>query len=218
MKLGSRVRFSVLALGVTAGVALAMPASLDGQAKPFVRVTEEQGRAAMATAVEAAKGNEVTLRNTFQREIRKIWSDYDSKPVPVYERTEMNISVLGPAQSMIATALNLVIMSRPVEKLTWLPGVSVSINPGNENAPDVTKVVVTRGGTEVAPLATNLVIRNFKPVQGVYSGRAAAVHEGAVVFPAAAFEPGAPVKVEAVTAAGRTLSRTLNDSDLKKIQ
>lgn len=218
MKLGSRVRFSVLALGLTAGVTLALQTPVAGQAKPFVRVTEEQARAAMAIAVESAKGNEVSLRNTFQREVRKIWSDFDPKPVPVYERAEMNISVVGPAQSMVMTAVNLLIMSRPVEKLSWTPGISVSINPMNDGAPDITKVVVTRGGTEVAPLSTNLAIRNFKPVQGFRGGIVAAVHEGAVVFPATAFEPGAPVKVEAIPAKGRALSRTLNDNDLKKIQ
>src|SRR6187401_991393 len=101
MKMGFSVRVRVLALGLTAGVALALQPSLSGQGKPFVRVTEEQGRAAMDTALKASKDNELTVRNTFQREIRKIWSDYENKPVPVYERTELNISVAGPAQMMV---------------------------------------------------------------------------------------------------------------------
>jgi hypothetical protein len=218
MTKGSCVRFRVLALGLTAGLALALPPSLSGQGKPFVRVTEEQGRAAMDAALAAGKDNELSVRNTFQKEIRKIWSDYDNKSVPVYERAELNVAVLGPAQMMVATVVDKIIMSQPIGKLGWNPGVSVSINPRNENSPDVVKVVVTRAGADVAPISTNLVMRNFKPVQGFAGGRTTSVHEGSVIFPSSAFETGALVKVEAVLEGGRSLSRTLSDSDLKKIQ
>jgi hypothetical protein len=90
-----RVNAGVVALGVMMAVA---PAQM--QDKPFVRVTKEQATEALKVAAEAAKGNYASLESNFQKEIRKIWDDYDNRSFPVYERAEMQVLLFGPSEMM----------------------------------------------------------------------------------------------------------------------
>lgn len=206
---------------ITAAVALAllgMPQLRASQAKPFTRIDEAQVRAAMAAAVAAGKTNDLTVTNTFQKELRKLAPDYTNKAFIVHDSAELRVSVLGQAQMLIAMASSRITMGQPVEPLAWPAGISVQVSPINENAQDVVKTVVVRDGKEIEPIQSGLKIIKMGATGGMGAKRNATVHEGADVYSPATFDPGAKVEVQAVLGSGRKLSRTLNDSDLRKIQ
>jgi hypothetical protein len=175
-------------------------------------------RAAMAAALATGKTNDLAVTNTFQSELRKLSPDYTNKAFIVQDSTELRVSILGQAQMMMAMANSLITMALPVESLAWPAGVSVQVSPINENAQDVVNIVVLRDGKEIEPLQNGLKVTKMTSVGGMGAKRSATVHEGAVVYPAAAFDPGAKVEVQAVLGSGRKLSRTLADRDLRKVQ
>ena len=94
-----RMTAGLVALGV-----VLVTQTAEMQDKPFVRVTKEQGMAALKTAADAAKGNYASLESNFQKEIRKIWNDYDNVTYKVYERVEMVVLVMGPCELMLSQA------------------------------------------------------------------------------------------------------------------
>jgi len=215
----SNVRLGVLALGVAVGLGTAIEPSLAGQAKPFVRITEEQARAAMATAIAAAKGNDLTLSSTFQKELKKIWSDYENKGLLVYDRRELQVQVVGGAQYLVQQAVSKMTTSQQPTNLVWAGGVSIVIAPFNAQAPNVVETTVTRGTEVIKPLKMNLVETSFSTggATGEVKQGGGKVHEGNVVYPNSAFDPDVNVKVEAVLDSGRKLGRTFIQSELRKV-
>jgi hypothetical protein len=188
------------------------------QDKPFVRVTEEQARAALTAAAAGAKGNPVSLENNFQREIRKIWNDYDNNVVNIYERAELNVSVMGPAELYVRIASAELRRGGSIDNIAWPGGVSVYVSPLTPESPNVVDTIVTRAGVTIEPTHKALVPRQTVVTRGQGTGPARTVHEGAVLYPVDAFSPGAEVEVHAVTDSGRRLSRKVFDRDLRKIQ
>jgi hypothetical protein len=209
-------------LRVTAGlVALGIVMATGGaetQDKPFVRVTQEQGMAALKTAAESAKGNYASLENTFQREIRKIWNDYDNALFKVYDRAEMNVLIIGPAENAVSNASAALKRGETIDGVTWPGGVTVYIAVLSNDSPDIVDVVVERDGKVIEPLHKGLQPRPIQAVVGAGRGTNRMVHEGGYLYPVSAFDPGGKVVVAAVSDSGRKYSKEVFERDLRKIQ
>ncbi len=188
------------------------------QDKPFVRVTEEQAKAALKTAGEAAKGNYASLESNFQKEMRKIWDDYDNKSVLVYERAEMVVSVMGPAELMLAVASANVKRGAPIDNVGWPGGVTVYVSALTNESPNIVDTIVERDDKVVEPIRKDLIPKTLQTVLGGRQGTPREVHEGSVLYPIAAFDPGAKVVVHAVSDSNRRYSKTIFDRDLRKLQ
>jgi hypothetical protein len=208
-----RLAAGLVALGV---LGASQPAFT--QDKPFIRVTEEQGRAALAAAAAQANGNPVSLESNFQKEIRKIWNDYDNNAVPVYNREELNVSVMGPAELHVRIASAQLRRGEAIDAVAWPGGVTVYVSPLTPDSPDIVDTIVTRDGVTVEPLQKQLVARPTAVTQGQRQGPPRTVHEGQVLYPLGAFDPGADVEVHAVSDSGRRYSRKIFERDLRKIQ
>jgi hypothetical protein len=207
--------------GTGALVALAVMLATEAasmQDKPFVRVTEEQAKAALKVAGDAAKGNYASLESNFQKEIRKIWNDYDNKAQPVYERAEMVVQVMGPVEQMVSAATQSLRRGESIDNPSWAGGVMVYVSPLSNESPNITEIVVEREGKVVEPLRKSLLPRVLQTQLGGRQGQPREVHEGGVLYPIAAFDPGAQVVVTAVSDSGRKYSRTIFDRDLRKLQ
>jgi hypothetical protein len=183
-----------------------------------VRVTEEQAKAALKTAADVAKGNYASLESNFQKELRKIWNDYDNKPQPVYERAEMVITVSGPAEMMLAIASANVKRGESVDSVGWPGGVTVYVSAFSNEAPNIVETIVERDDKVVEPLRKGLLPKTMQTVLGGRQGTPRQVHEGGVLYPTSAFDPGAKVVVHAVSDSGRRYSRTMFERDLRKLQ
>ena len=202
---------------VALGLVLATPTA-HMQEKPFVRVTQEQAMAALKTASDAAKGNYASLESNFQKEIRKIWDDFDNKPQPVYERAELVVTVMGPAEMMLNQAVANFRRQEGIEGITWPGGVTVYVSALSNEAPNIVDIVVERDGKVIEPLRKNLIPKTMTAVLGGRQGQPREVHEGGYTYPISAFDPGTSVTVSAVSDGGRKYSRTIFDRELRKLQ
>ena len=202
---------------VSAGVVLGA-ASASMQEKAFVRITEEQGTAALKVAAESAKGNYAALESNFQREVRKIWNDYDNATYKVYDRAEMNVLVVGPAEMLVTQASAALKRGEALDAIPWSGGVTVYIAAQTNESPDIIDIVVERDGKVIEPLQKLLQPRTIQAVIGAGRGANRTVHEGGYLYPASAFDPGGKVVVTAVSDAGRKYSKELFERDLRKIQ
>jgi len=203
----------VAALAVMLGTVAAA-----AQDKPFVRVTEQQAMAALKAAAEAAKGNYASLESNFQKEIRKIWDDYANRTFPVYERAEMNVSVMGPGEMMLMQASQSLKRGEAIDGIGWPGGVTVYVSALTNESPDIVDIVVERDGKVIEPLRKNLQSRTTQTVLGARQGANRTVHEGGYVYPTSAFDPGGKVVVTAVSDSGRKYTKEVFDRDLRKIQ
>lgn len=188
------------------------------QDKPFVRVTQEQAMAALKVASDAAKGNYASLESNFQKEIRKIWNDYDNKAQPVYERAEMVVGVMGPAEMMLSQAVSNFRRQEGIAGITWPGSVTVYVSALSNESPNIVDIVVERDGKVIEPLRKGLIPRTMTAALGGRQGKPKEVHEGAYTYPTSAFDPGTSVTVSAVSDGGRKYSRTIFDRELRKLQ
>jgi hypothetical protein len=192
---------------------------LSGQAAPFARVTEAQAKAALEAANAAAKGNYDTLMSTFEKELKKVAPDYDNNGFKVYDRAELQVTLFGPAQMLVASARENLKNNGAIGTPGWNGMMTVYVAPQNLDSPDIVKVIATRDGKPIEAKATDLKETEMS-MSGDPSHSAVkkTVHEGAALFPTDGFNPGGKVVVTATSTTGRNYSRELADRDLKKLQ
>jgi hypothetical protein len=205
--------FSTLLICVAAATTFA------AQQSAFLRVSEAQARQAMAVASAAAKGSERAFSTQFDKEIKKIAPDYEydlmnDRLILGSLTGALAIRVIGPVLRLRENASEAIRKLDPLDQVTWTDGVAVVVIVQQITAPDIVKIVVTRDGRNVDPWFNGLAPAE----QTTRLGAKTILHEGTVLFPADAFNPGAPVTVTAIPASGRNIVRTFTDKELRKIQ
>ena len=131
--------------------------------------------------------------------MRARWGDFESFPISIVRQETLSVVLTTPFLRYRRTLTEYLKIDRPLADIPWIDGVVVSVEPLRIDAPDITAVVIERGGRPVPPVESRLRLMTF--TNG--SGEQAAIHAGEVRFPLSAVAPGAQVTVSVVPAAGR---------------
>ena len=105
-------------------------------------------------------------------------------------------------------------LDRPIGDTPWIPAAVIAVAPERLDAPDITRIVVERGGTRVPPVDNLLRLMTF--TNG--GGDQALIHGGEVHFPMSAFAPGASVTIFAIPQAGPAFQMTLDEAQLRTLK
>jgi hypothetical protein len=105
-------------------------------------------------------------------------------------------------------------MREPLTGIPWIDWAVISVSPERLDAPDITRLVVRRGGADVPPLKS--LLRPMQFTNG--SGDSASLHAGEVHYPVSAFAPGATVTVTAFPASGEPFVVTFDDAQLRQLK
>jgi hypothetical protein len=185
------------------------------EAAPLVRVTEAQARAIFSDTAPRAKNDATVFSSSFMAAVQKIAPEFRGTQV-VSQSTDLNILASGPLGYFFAEGREKVRKFEPLNPPAWSPGIHILIQPLTIHAPDIEKIVVQRNGATIAPTSTAL-----RPTEkATLMGAKRMIHEGEVVFPLTAFEPGADVRVTiiAIPSAGSNITKTFGSLDLRAIQ
>jgi hypothetical protein len=174
-------------------------------------VTEAQAREA---AVKAAAAGEPKFHNAFRDEIRKLVPDYSFENVTLIRNEWNDVWIMGPVARYQQTAGAAVRKMEPLAKVAYPEGAVITVYPKRMDALNIEKVVVSRAGAIVEPIAGG-----FVPVELSNAlGAKVSLGAGLAIYPVSAFAPGAEVVVTIVPATGSNIVKTLRDGDLKKIR
>lgn len=181
-------------------------------------ITEGQARDWATYAAGKAAGDPKAFDELFVRLARIMAPAYRADPfsmgVTVHRSEGLDIVLIGPVSAFQAEASEAVRKMSPLETVAWSScGVIVFVAPSRIDALDIEKIVITRGGTIVTPVANNLV----STVMITRVGTKVALHKGSVCYSPSTFAVGAEVTVTAIPAAGDNIIKTLGDTDLRMI-
>ena len=170
---------------------------------------------ALAREAEAeGRGDKNEIVMALDKRVRARWGDFESFPVTIARREDVSIVLSTPFMTYRRTLAEYLRMEDPLARIPWIPTAVVTVSPIQIGAPDITEIVVERGGKAVAP-AENLL----KPMSFTNgSGDTAVIHAGEVRFPMSAFAPGATVTIRAVPKAGASFTYTLDESQLQTLK
>lgn len=199
---------AVRPLLVTVGLAwcAAVPA-----AQSSAPMSEAAVRTVAREALSRAKGDNTELVLAFDRRVRERWGDFESFPISIVKREDLHIILSAPFMRYRLALVEHLRMREPLDKVPWSGDIVIAVSPERLTAPDVTAVVVHRGGTTVVPLANQLRPMTF--TSG--SGDSATLHAGDLRFAASAFAPGAAVTVTARPAVGEPMTFLFSEAQLR---
>lgn len=200
----TRRLIAALALVVTAATLAAAPQ----------QVTEDQARAFAATAATQAKGNERTFERAFRDLVRGVIPGYDAETVTIHYQEGLSIWLAGPLSSFHRAATATIRKMEKLESIEWDKGADIVVYPSRIDAPNIEKIVVTRDGQVIDPISNTLTAVEMESRMGAK----VKIGAGIVSYSLETFATGAEVVVTVIPASGRNLSKTLKDSDLKKIR
>jgi hypothetical protein len=186
------------------------------EAAPLVRVTEAQARAIFADTAPRAKNDAAVFSASFVTAVQRIAPEFRGAQT-VIESDDLSILASGPLFYFFYEGREKV---RKFEPLTpapaWAPGIHILVQPKTINAPDIEKIVVQRNGAVIAPASTTLRVSEMTTRMGAKR----MIHEGEVIFPLTAFEPGTDVHVTiiAIPSTGTNITKTFGSLDLRAIQ
>lgn len=188
--------------------------ALKARGKPFNRLRESQVRTAADLAAVAAKNNAEQFENSFLEVVQGMAWDYGGLQL-VHRSDALIIAVLGPVVKFEMAAKQRVRKFEPLTGLPWDPTVSVVVEPGQIDAPDIDKIIVQRNGTIVQPLRSDLTPK----VLETRLGAKRAIHSGAVMFSLDTFAPGVDVEltITAIPASGSNIVKRFTGHDLRRI-
>ena len=146
--------------------------------------------------------------------VRARWGDFESFPVSIVRQDTLSVVLTTPFLRYRRTLAEYLKIDRPLADIPWIDGVVVSVEPLRIDAPDITAVVIERGGQKVPPIESRLKLMTF--TNG--SGEQAAIHAGDVRFPLSAVAPGAPVTISIVPSAGVAIVVALDDAQLQLLK
>lgn len=196
----------VLLALVLLAVAAAAPIGL--HARKMEPMTAARVRALTREAAAEARGDKNGIVLALDRRFRARWGDFESFPVSIVRREDLTITLSAPYMTYRRALADCLRMGDSLTRIPWLEAGVVTVSPDRIEAPDITQVVVERGGKAVPPLESLLKAMSF--TNG--SGESAVIHAGNVRFPMSAFAPGATVKLTAIPAAGAGFVFTLDAS------
>jgi hypothetical protein len=173
------------------------------------------GESAARTAILAAATEKESKKflDAYQRELRAQAQHFDADPHVLIRTAAYAVVLEGPAQRLGRLAAENVRRMEPIADSPWLEGVAVVVEPWMAGGDDISKVVVMRDGRTVEPLLATLAPRTFTNAMGATF----MLHAGSVVFPAAAFDPGAAVEVILIPERGHNIRRRLTDRILRAV-
>jgi hypothetical protein len=186
------------------------------QRAPLARVPEAAVR---AVGVEAynADGNVKAFQRDFAAGISRLCPgcNYEIVPlVPPALRSAITAGAYGPISGFYLSASDLIRARKPIAGAVWTDGVTVLIVPAAANAPNIERVIVTRDGKSVAPVSSSLqstAVGRGSDIQATLNG-------GRIVFPLAAFDPGADVRITLVPSEGTSFVTRLSRADLAMLR
>lgn len=191
---------------------LALLAALVPQS--FHRITEAEAHQALNTAIASTKGADANATiAAFLKAVKPIAPDYETNGVPIIEADSIFVAIAGPLRLFQYAAAESLRRFESPDKLPWAPGITIGVSVRQITAPDIVNIVVTRNGTRVEPIENRLVIGERTTAMGAKNK----VHEGQIVFPAAAFDPGGDVIVTLIPENGKNVTKKLTDRDLRKL-
>jgi hypothetical protein len=189
---------------------------------PIPRLSETQVRDAAKAALAEAGGDALKFQSAFRTQIQTLSPDYTG-PQVVHGSASLRVVVAGPVGKFEAAMVDRLLRKQPTTTVAWSPDVTVSVQPQNQESPDIKQVAVQRtdasrqGGAETmaTALASTLVARPMVGAPAAYR-----INAGDVTFPLATFETGegVSIRVIAVPATGAPLSRTFSSFALRAIQ
>ena len=193
-------------------IAVAATADLVGQRREPMTAAAVRALAREAEAEGRGDKNEIVM--ALDKRVRARWGDFESFPVTIVRREDVSIVLSTPFMTYRRALAEYLRMEDPLARIPWIPTAVVTVSPIQLGAPDITEVVVERGGKAVAP-SENLL----KPLSFTNgSGDTAVIHAGEVRFPMSALAPGATVTVTAVPKTGASFTYTLDESQLQTLK
>jgi hypothetical protein len=202
----ARLRLSVLVLAVL------LP--LDGVSQDAGPMTSARIRALTRDAQARAGSDTTEMVLALDASVRARWGDFESFPLSIVRREDLSVVLTTPYMTYRRTLVNYLRIARPHEDIPWVAAAVIAVEPERIDAPDITRVVVERGGKTVPPLEN--LLRPMTYMNG--NGEQALIHGGEVRFPLSAFTPGSPVTMSAIPRAGAALVMTLNDEQLRTLK
>lgn len=148
------------------------------------------------------------------KRVRARWGDFESFPVSIVRRQDITIYLATPYMTYRRALIEHLRRQERLTEIPWVEWAVVSINPERIDAPDITRVIVRRDGTEVVPIKS--LLRPMQFTNG--SGDSASLHAGDVHYAMSAFAPGATVTISAAPASGEPFVLTLDDVQLRPLK
>ena len=177
-------------------------------------MTQNAVRALAKEAEAEGRGDKNEIVIALDKRVRARWGDFESFPVTIVRREDLSIVLSTPFMTYRRTLAEYLRMEDSLARIPWIPFAVVTVGPIHLGAPDITRVVLERGGAPVAA-AENLL----KPMSFTNgSGDTAVMHAGEVRFPMSAFAPGAPVTISAIPKSGERFTLSLDDSQLATLK
>lgn len=198
---------SIRAVALATTVAVSMSAQ-----SPLL--TEDQARKFASDAAAVAKGDPDKFDKAFRDAVRTVMPGYSAEAVFVHSLGGLDIWITGPISEFQRGARLAVRKMESVDKVEWSPDALLSVLPSRIDAPNIEKVVITRGGQTVEPIRNQLSQNEAATAMG---GKVT-LGAGSVSYPMSAFAPGAEVIITAIPKAGQNIVKVLKDGDLKKLR
>ena len=177
-------------------------------------MTARQIRALTAGVQSARHVDKSDMVLDLDARVRARWGDFESFPVSIVRQDMLSVVLTTPFLRYRRTLAQYLKIDRPLADIPWIDGVVVSVEPLRIDAPDITDVVIERGGRKVPPIESRLRPMTF--ANG--SGEQAALHAGDVRFPLSAVAPGAPVTISVVPSTGTPLVTVLAEAQLSLLK
>jgi hypothetical protein len=165
-------------------------------------------------AQSEGKGDNNAVVLALDKRVRARWGDFESFPVTIVRRPDIMISLATPYMSYRRALIEHLRMREPLTGIPWIDWAVISVGPERLDAPDIARIVVQRGESEVKPLKN--LLRPMQFTNG--NGDTAALHAGEVHYAMSAFAPGAIVTITASPASGEPFVLTLEDSQLRQLK
>ena len=177
-------------------------------------MTAARVRTLTREAQAEARGDKNEIVLALDKRFRARWGDFESFPVSIVRRQDLSITLSTPYMTYRRALADHLRMGDSLAGIPWIEAGVVAVSPGRIGAPDITRVVVERGGKPVPPLESLLKAMSF--TNG--SGETAVIHAGDVRFPMSAFAPGAAVTLTAVPHDGASFVFTLDATLLQTLK
>ena len=193
---------------------LAASFPLDVSSQRVEPMTLSRVRALTKDAQSEAHGDKNDIVLGLDARVRARWGDFESFPISIVRREDLTIVLSTPYMTYRRTLADYLRLDRPIGDTPWVPAAVITVAPERLDAPDITRVVLERGGKTVTPVENLLRLMTF-----TNGGRdQALIHGGEVRFPMSAFAPGASVTISAIPQAGSDFVMTLDEAQLRTLK